>query len=79
MRCEIKVREIKNVRRLRDVFILQKCYCLIKGICSKGENGDVPIHIKDHMDALSSPLQLDILKRLKNDIHFFITGWFEGA
>lgn len=35
MRCEIKVREIKSVRRLRDVFILEKC-CLIKGICSQG-------------------------------------------
>lgn len=62
------MRVIESVRRLRDVFILEKGCCLIKGLCCKGENAEVPIHIKDSVDALPRPLKLDIQKRLKNDI-----------
>lgn len=54
-----------------NIFILEKCCCLIKGMCCKGENAEVPIHIKDCTDALFSPLQLDVQKRLKDGIYLF--------
>lgn len=69
MRCQIKGRGIKSVRRLLDVF-----YCLLlfdQGICSRGEKAQGPIHIKGRLDALPSLLELDRLKWLKNNIYIF--------
>lgn len=57
-----------------NVFILEMCCCLIKGKCCKREHAEVPITIKEHMDSLLSPLWLDIGRRLKKYVYFFIVN-----
>lgn len=70
MRCEIKGWEIKSVGRLRDVFFLEKCDCLIKGMCSKGENAEVPIRIKGRAPQSSSARYTKEIEKLYLFIYF---------
>lgn len=51
-----------------------ECLHLIKGKCCKREHAEVPITIKEHMDSLLSPLWLDIGRRLKKYVYFFIVN-----
>lgn len=75
LRCEIKVREMKSVRRLQWMSSFSRSAVVwSRGKCCKREHAEVPITIKEHMDSLLSPLWLDIERRLKKYVYLFIVN-----